>query len=72
LIKAAELGIPVVRSSRVGAGAVFSEISEPDSLRNWLSARDLSPPKARIALQLAILEANSRKTDDWQSIFATI
>ena len=51
---------------------VFSEISEPDSARNWLSARDLSPPKARIALQLAILEANSRKTDDWQSIFATI
>jgi len=72
LIKAAELGIPVVRSSRTGAGAVFSEISEPDSARNWLSARDLSPPKARIALQLAILEANSRKTDDWQSIFATI
>jgi L-asparaginase len=56
----------------VGAGAVFSEIPEPDPAWNWLSGRDLNPAKSRIALQLALLEANSRKTDDWQSIFATI
>ena len=72
LVMAAESGIPVVRSSRCGAGTVFSEIPEPDTLWRWVSARDLSPPKARIALQLALLEANSKKTDDWQSIFATI
>jgi L-asparaginase len=72
LVLAAEAGIAVVRSSRTGAGAVFSEIPEPDSAWNWLSARDLTPAKARIALQLALLEANSRKTEDWQSIFATI
>lgn len=72
LVMAAESGIPVVRSSRTGAGTVFSEIPEPDGMWNWVSARDLSPPKARIALQLALLEANSKKTDDWQSIFATI
>ena len=72
LVWAAQMGVAVVRSSRTGAGAVFSEIPEPDTAWNWLSARDLSPPKARIALQLALLEANSRKTEDWQSIFATI
>ena len=72
LVIAAETGIPVVRSSRTGAGTVFSEIPEPDSAWNWLCARDLSPPKARIALQLALLEAASKKSDDWQSIFATI
>jgi L-asparaginase len=72
LILAAEAGIAVVRSSRTGAGAVFSEVSEPDSSWNWLTARDLNPAKARIALQLSLLEANSRKTEDWQSIFATI
>jgi L-asparaginase len=72
LILAAEAGIAVVRSSRTGAGAVFSEVSEPDMAWNWLTARDLNPAKARIALQLALLEANSRKTEDWQSIFATI
>jgi L-asparaginase len=72
LIFAAEQGVAVIRSSRTGAGAVFSEIPEPDQTWNWLCARDLSAPKARIALQLSLLEANSRKTDDWQSIFATI
>ena len=72
LILAAEAGVAVVRSSRTGAGAVFSEIPEPDAEWNWVCARDLNPAKARIALQLALLEANSRKTDDWQSIFATI
>ena len=72
LIFAAEQGVAVIRSSRTGAGAVFSEIPEPDQSWNWLCARDLSAPKARIALQLSLLEANSRKTDDWQSIFATI
>jgi L-asparaginase len=72
LIQAALKDVAVIRSSRVGAGAVFSEIPEPDMAWNWLSARDLNPAKSRIALQLALLEANSRKTDDWQSIFATI
>jgi L-asparaginase len=72
LIQAALNGVAVIRSSRVGAGAVFSEIPEPDTAWNWLSGRDLNPAKSRIALQLALLEANSRKTDDWQSIFATI
>lgn len=72
LVHAAQMGVAVVRSSKVGAGAVFSEIPEPDTEWNWLCSRDLPPAKARIALQLALLEADYRKTDDWRSIFATI
>ncbi|MBU3541846.1 asparaginase [Polynucleobacter sp. MWH-Loch1C5] len=72
LLMAAELGVAVVRSSRVGAGVVFSEIPEPDTQWNWVSARDLNPPKARIALQLALLEEKTTQNRDWRTIFATI
>ena len=63
-------GVAIVRASRTGAGNV-----SPDRL-NGVSAGDLTPPKARIALQLALYAAahpaESAKSLGWQDFFARI
>lgn len=53
LAKAADAGIPVVRSSHAGSGSVIS--AEPSYDREgFIHGGSLSPQKARILLQLAL------------------
>ena len=67
-------GIAVVRATRTGAGIVRPNIPEKDS-EGCMAAGTLSPPKARIALQLAINAANESSVRGaslpprWQDFF---
>jgi L-asparaginase len=72
LQSAARQGIAVVRSSRAGAGVVSQDIPDKE-LKGMVAAGNLSAPKARIALQLA-LYAVTRSSDSaglsvWQDVF---
>ena len=59
LADAAGKGIPVVRASRTGAGAVlFAESAYADA--GFIDADTLPPAKARILLALALLKTNDR------------
>ena len=79
LEKAAGKGIAIVRSSRTGAGPVSLDLAQKGDF-GTPSAGDLSPPKARIALQLAIHSAREAKKIaqtganylTWQDFFARI
>jgi hypothetical protein len=66
-------GIALVRSSRVVAGVVSTNIPDKD-MDGMVAAGSLSTPKARIALQLA-LHAVAQAGDNpavsvWQDVFA--
>ena len=66
LADAAGKGIPVVRASRTGAGAVlFAESAYADA--GFIDADTLPPAKARILLALALLKTNDR--DEIQRMF---
>lgn len=54
-------GIAVVRSSRVGTGAVKRNIEIDDDKNGFIAAMELNPQKARILLQLALLETSDVK-----------
>jgi L-asparaginase len=69
---AAKYGIAIVRSSRTGAGLVSRDIPEKE-LGGMVPSANLSAPKARIALQLA-LNAVRRNNGEptsrtWQDVF---
>lgn len=68
-------GIAVVRATRTGAGIVRPNIPAKDP-EGCMAAGTLSPPKARIALQLALNAAKGSSVKDvsppprWQAFFA--
>ena len=61
LEKHAKNGIVVVRSSRVGMGAVKRNIEVNDDEKGFVASMELNPSKARVLLQLALLEKASVK-----------
>ena len=61
LIEYAKKGIIVVRSSRVGSGAVKRNIEVDDYKDGFVAAMELNPQKARVLLQLAIRETSDIK-----------
>jgi len=63
----AKEGIVIVRSSRVGAGIVKSNVEVNDDKLGFVAARELNPQKARILLQLALIE--TKKIDEIQRMF---
>ena len=65
LIKIAQSGIPVVRSTRVGNGIV-SRIATDDE-NKFIVADSLNPQKARILLQLALL--TTKEPEEIQRMF---
>ena len=71
----AEMGVAIAKASRVGAGHVHLHVPETDPA-NWVAAGSLTPPKARIALQLALYAAfdakQGGKSMTWQDFFARI
>lgn len=58
LAKATKDGAVVVRSTRVGRGIVRRNIEVDDDKLGFVAAQELNPQKARILLQLALLETN--------------
>lgn len=60
-------GLIVVRSSRVGSGAVKRNIEINDDEYGTIAAMELNPQKARILLQLALLKTTN--TDKIQRMF---
>ena len=71
----AEMGVSIVKASRVGAGHVHLHLPETDPA-GWVAAGSLAAPKARIALQLALYAAveakQNGKSMTWQDFFARI
>ena len=61
LIEYAKKGIIVIRSSRVGSGAVKRNIEVDDDKDGFVAAMELNPQKARVLLQLAIRETSDIK-----------
>lgn len=58
LAEAAQQGVIVVRASRVEGGVVTNGLAEWQE-RNYIPAGTLSPQKARVVTQLALLEENA-------------
>ncbi len=67
LAEYASNGIIVVRSSRVGSGAVKRNIEVNDNKLGFVAAMELNPQKARILLQLALRQTND--INDIQRMF---
>ena len=67
-----EKRIPVVRATRTALGYVKFGVPQNDEHYGMVAAGYLSPPKARVALQLALAAASQDKSLDWKKIFATI
>ena len=69
---AANQGIALVRSSRTGAGLVSKNIPEKE-MDGMVPSGNLSPPKSRIALQLAMYAVRQTPGESmsktWQEIF---
>jgi len=68
LAQAARQGIPVVRSSRVGAGPTLRNAEVDDDRLGLAASLDLNPAKARILLQL-LLSAGVRDIGQVQEAF---
>jgi L-asparaginase len=62
LTEAAKNGIVVVRSSRVGSGVVRRNVEVDDDKLGFVAAQELNPQKARILLQLALMQTSEPKT----------
>ena len=58
LARAVRAGVPVVRSTRAGSGFVSRNVEVDDDSLGFIASRDLNPQKARILLQLALLETS--------------
>ena len=58
LSAAAKKGIAVVRSSRTGSGLVVRNVEVDDDKMGFIAAMELSPPKARILLMLALMNTS--------------
>jgi L-asparaginase len=59
LAAAADNGVVVVRSTRVGSGIVRRNIEVNDDELGFVASYELNPQKARILLRLALLETSS-------------
>lgn len=68
LSQAATEGTLVVRSSRIPGGHVSRNIEIDDDAHGFVAAADLSPAKARILLQLALLQ--TRDAGEIQAMFS--
>jgi L-asparaginase len=60
-------GVVVVRSTRVGSGIVKRNVEVDDDRLGFVAARELNPQKARVLLQLALL--NTTETREIQRMF---
>lgn len=58
LTKLASEGVVVVRSSRVGSGVTGRNMEVDDDARGFVAAGELNPQKARVLLQLALIETS--------------
>lgn len=56
LVEAVSSGVPVVRSTRTGSGFVARNLEIDDDGLGFVAAGSLNPAKARVLLQLALLE----------------
>jgi L-asparaginase len=56
LAEAVSSGIPVVRSTRAGSGFVARNLEIDDDGLGFVAAGPLNPAKARVLLQLALLD----------------
>jgi L-asparaginase len=63
LTQAAKSGVVVVRSSRVGSGAVLRNAEVKDDELGFVASGDLNPPKSRVLLQLALTEPRHSAQD---------
>ncbi len=61
LAELAKSGLVVVRSARVGTGIVKRNVEVDDDGLGFVAARGLNPQKARILLQLGLLNTNDVK-----------
>ncbi len=66
--RATQMGIPVVRASRVPVGAVLIKGEINDEEYGTVSSADLNPQKARILLMLALLKKD-RSREELQNLF---
>lgn len=69
LAQIAAAGVPVVRASRVGEGVVARDGAVPDSALGLIAGDNLTPPKARILLALALTKTTD--SAQIQEIFDT-
>ncbi len=72
LQKAKGAGIPVIRATRTGSGEIRQNIPMKDDELGTQAGGYLTPPQARIALQLLIYACKADKSLDWKKFFATI
>ncbi|TWT65364.1 type II asparaginase [Allorhodopirellula solitaria] len=63
----AKNGVIIVRSSHVGAGIVKRNVEVNDDENGFVASRELNPQKARILVQLALLQ--DADVDDIQEMF---
>lgn len=54
LAEAVRAGVAVVRSSRVGSGAVYRNVEVDDDKLHFIASGDLNPQKARVLLMLGL------------------
>ena len=54
-------GIVVVRTSRTGSGAVARNVEVDDDKLGFVAGQELNPQKARVLLQLALVEKRDAK-----------
>lgn len=71
LAKAAQQGIVVVRSSRVGSGFVNRNVEVNDDQNGFVVSLDLNPQKARILLQLLIAQGITEPARIQEAFVAT-
>lgn len=64
--------VPTIRATRTALGYVKRGVPQDDERYGLEAAGNLSPAKARIALQLSLAAARQDKSLDWKKIFATI
>ena len=69
LAEAVSLGIPVVRSTRAGSGFVARNLEIDDDSLGFIAAGPLNPAKARVLLQLALLDTTEASSIQ-ESFFA--
>ncbi len=63
LAQAAKKGVVVVRSSRVGSGAVLRNAEVKDDELGFVASGELNPAKSRVLLQLALAEPRHSAQD---------
>jgi len=72
ILEAKEQKIPIIRASRTLLGDIRPEVPVSDQFLGTTAARNLSPAKARVALQLFLYSQRSKKDLDLRQLFDTI